>query len=237
MSISWFSTSKIDPKLSPLLKLYSDKSSATPLKTIQCAVINGYEYQVCHCTIPDLTYDTVYYYVLLNSKTEVYLENSENRLDFTMVNPLKSSVTILQIGDSGIKTKLLDNIAKRMDHLETDFDLMLHLGDISYADDYDLFGKNPDYVTNWAKFSTMVSNITSSKPYMVCPGNHDVTCHTYGDEFCPQELRNFTTYRNWFNMPDSVGPKLWYSFDYGDAHFTFINTESDFPGCPNDRLI
>ena len=60
-----------------------------------------------------------------------------------------------------------------------------------------------------------------------------LSCHTFGDEFCPEELRNFSTYRNWFNMPDSIGPNLWYSFNLGPVHFVFINTESDFPGAPS----
>ena len=54
--------------------------------------------------------------------------------------------------------------------------------------------------------------------YHVCPGNHDITCHDYGDEFCPEELRNFSVYRQWFNMPSSVGPNLWHSFDFGNTH-------------------
>ena len=228
MGISWYTSENIHE---PTLKLFSSQTDDTPIQTVLCRTVGGIRYYMHHCIVSDLQYQIIYFYQLTDNANNYY-KSSEIKLQFQMVNPEKTSFTIMQIGDTGIDTKLLDAIHKRTTNIETDFDLLFHLGDISYADDRDKVGKNPDYITNWTKFADMISNTTSIKPYMVCPGNHDITCHMYGDLLCPDELRNFTTFRNWFQMPNSIGPNLWYSFDYGEAHFTFINTESDYPNAP-----
>ncbi|KAJ6110923.1 hypothetical protein N7486_003158 [Penicillium sp. IBT 16267x] len=64
---------------------------------------------------------------------------------------------------------------------------------------------------------------------------------TYYD--CPPSQRNFTAYNNRFHMPGgripsdkSVG-NMWYSFDYGLAHFVSMDTETDYPNSPEWPFI
>lgn len=80
-----------------------------------------------------------------------------------------------------------------------------------------------------------MQHITSFKPYMVGPGNHESNCDNGGTsgytvQTCFEGQRNFTGIINHFRMPDSesggVGP-FWYSFDYGLVHFVNFNTETD----------
>jgi hypothetical protein len=67
---------------------------------------------------------------------------------------------------------------------------------------------------------------------MVCPGNHDISCHSATDIGCSKNLRNFTAFNSRFKMPSNGVKNMWYSFDYGPIHFVSINTESDYPYSP-----
>ena len=51
-------------------------------------------------------------------------------------------------------------------------------------------------------------------------------------------LGNFTAYNHRFRMPwreSGASSNMWYSFNYGPVHFVQIDTETDFPGSPNDQ--
>jgi hypothetical protein len=70
---------------------------------------------------------------------------------------------------------------------------------------------------------------------MVAPGNHEASCHEFGDIFCPVPFTNFTAYNYRFRMPaveSGSGTNMWSSFDYGMAHFIMIDTETDVPKAP-----
>jgi 3',5'-cyclic AMP phosphodiesterase CpdA len=83
--------------------------------------------------------------------------------------------------------------------------------------------------------------VTSIKPYMVGPGNHEANCDnggtsdkasniTYTDSICMPGQTNFTGYRNHFRMPSAESSGLgnfWYSFDHGMTHFIQLDTETD----------
>jgi len=196
-------------------------------RIISCSRVKGHSFFSYHCVTMGLVANIKYSYVF--SDAGVVLEGP---LSFIMPDAAKRNITIIHIGDMGITNSA--NVLSQL-KLQDNIDMVFHGGDIAYADKADKIGSAPDYISVWKQFSNMTNSITSRFAYHVCPGNHDITCHDYGDEFCPEELRNFSVYRQWFNMPSSVGPNLWYSFDFGPAHFVFINTESDYPNAPSEQ--
>jgi len=120
-------------------------------------------------------------------------------------------------------------------------DLFIHIGDISYADDYFLrpeFLYLDTYENTWDMWQQWMMPLTSVVPYMVLPGNHEAACQEFLTYMvCPSYQTNFTTYQNRFRMPSQesgagdVG-NMWSSFDYGMVHFVMIDTETDFPNAP-----
>jgi hypothetical protein len=90
-------------------------------------------------------------------------------------------------------------------------------------------------------FYDEMTPITSLKPYMVGPGNHEANCDnggttdkahniSYTVSICMPGQTNFTGYRNHFRMPSDVSGGLenfWYSFDHGMTHFITLDTETD----------
>lgn len=92
-----------------------------------------------------------------------------------------------------------------------------------------------DYDTTWNEWANQMQPIAAEKAYMALPGNHEASCHSFGDFFCPDGLRNFSAYNARFRMPaqeSGSGTNMWSSFDYGSAHFISIDTESDYPNAP-----
>lgn len=70
---------------------------------------------------------------------------------------------------------------------------------------------------------------------MVNPGNHEATCHSFGDFFCPDGLKNFTAYNHRFRMPakeSGSNTNMWTSWNYGNTHWIMIDTETDYPHAP-----
>merc|ERR1711871_725535 len=130
-------------------------------------------------------------------------------------------------------------------------DLFWHLGDIGYADDaflHDIVGFEYEQVYNG--FMHWIENITSAKPYMVAVGNHESECHSPAcliDKKKSGALSNFSAYNTHWRMPfgedvDAVArsagrstSNMWYSFNYGLAHFVNLNTETDWDGAPEEK--
>lgn len=91
------------------------------------------------------------------------------------------------------------------------------------------------------EYYDQMTPITSTKPYMVGPGNHEANCDnggtsdkkhniSYTVDICMPGQTNFTGFRNHFRMPtaESGGTgNFWYSFDHGMAHFITLDTETD----------
>ena len=95
-----------------------------------------------------------------------------------------------------------------------DLSMLVHGGDISYADNYH---KTSNWHI-WRQYISKLQPFSSQVLYMTGPGNHET-------QF------NFTAYHNWFHMPykrsRSTSPD-YYSFDYLGVHFAMISTEMDF---------
>jgi len=97
------------------------------------------------------------------------------------------------------------------------------------------------YETLLEQFYDEMQPVTSVKPYMTGPGNHEGNCYnggtsdkanniTYTDSFCLEGQNNYTGYRSHFRMPgpESGGEgSMWYSWDFGLTHFVQIDTETD----------
>ncbi|KAK5580708.1 hypothetical protein RB653_000732 [Dictyostelium firmibasis] len=90
-----------------------------------------------------------------------------------------------------------------------------HVGDIAYAD-LTLDSKYAGNETIWNNFLSSVNPLTSTLPYMTCPGNHD----SFGDEF--------SVYAKTWQMPTEHHSDHWYSYDYNGVHFTSISSEDSF---------
>jgi acid phosphatase type 7 len=84
-------------------------------------------------------------------------------------------------------------------------------------------------------FYDQMTPITTVKPYMVGPGNHEANCDNggtgpYTTSICMPGQMNFTGYRNHFRMPSDESGGLenfWYSYDSGMVHYIQIDTETD----------
>ena len=123
-------------------------------------------------------------------------------------------------------------------------DLVWQGGDVGYADDAWL---HIDCVTDFCyeeeydKFMNAIDSWTSKVPYMVLPGNHEADCHDPAclvDRNKRDQMSNFTTFNTRFRMPapecDAAAENMHYSFNYRNVHFISIDTETGFPGAPEE---
>lgn len=165
-------------------------------------------------------------------------------------HPHSNEVTrILAYGDLGVansketmqRIKAITNTTNA-DSASTAIDFILHFGDIAYADDYDeVFPPwNPRYAEIYDEWADSMESVMSAIPYMVSPGNHEQTCHSWSDFRCHSSLENFTVYRNYFRMPSAEHHEegggvmnMWWSMNYKNIHILTISTETDYPGSPD----
>ena len=219
LSISWTTQELYDNE--PFIEYGTNKNDLNLIS--RGTSIQYHNNSVHHHVITNtLSQSTRYFFKICNSP----------RID-SFISPKTSfPLKIAIYGDMGI-----ENSNNTIHSLKNkDLDLFLHIGDISYADDrgYEI-GNNPEYEDVYDSFLSAVNIFSNNRPYMVAPGNHDISCHSVSDIGCDENLRNFTAFNSRFRMPsdESGGIKnLWYSFDFGPVHFISINTESDYPGSP-----
>jgi hypothetical protein len=145
--------------------------------------------------------------------------------------------TLLVYADMGIDLgqkviSRLHNLIPPSNSTDTVFDFVLHIGDMSYANDF----PSDMYEDIWNAWFETLELLMSVRPYMVAPGNHEYHC---GQESCYPQTQNFTAYNARFKMPSFAsggatghGRNMWYSFNYGNVHYVVIDTETDFPGAP-----
>lgn len=151
---------------------------------------------------------------------------------------------------------------ERLLALSESYEFVVHPGDFAYADDWylnpnDLFAGPDSYEAILEQFYDQLSPVSSSKAYMVGPGNHEASCNEIPliSELCPAGQYNFTDFITRFKgvMPSGTDgassndtanalrrqarklafPPMWYSFDYGSVHYVSINTETDFDNAPD----
>jgi acid phosphatase type 7 len=135
--------------------------------------------------------------------------------------------TVVAYGDMGV-----DNSNGTMTQLIRGseagaYDLVIHMGDISYANDH-----SAQFEETWTTWLTEMQPVMANVPYMVAPGNHESVCKAL---HCALQTSNFTTYKQKFRMPgpeSGTDTNMFYSFDYYNIHFVAISSESDYPGAP-----
>lgn len=152
-------------------------------------------------------------------------------------------------------------IARLIDMLD-DYEFVIHPGDLAYADDWAYRTANQNrgpaaYQAILESFYDQLAPVAGRKPYMVSPGNHEAACKEdmHFSRKCPLGQRNFTDFMHRFDdmMPTAfnstssndtarvkankatllANPPFWYSFEYGMAHITMLDTETDFPNAPD----
>eukprot|EP01147_Barroeca_monosierra_P000147 gene147-3538_t len=122
----------------------------------------------------------------------------------------ETPIRIAVIGDAGATDASMLSIAHITQRVvDRSIDFLLHDGDIGYADGYQPL---------WDQYMRKIESIAGFVPYMTVQGNHE-------------GFYNFKPYMARFTMPwkqcHSDSP-LYYSFDYGNAHFVSVNSESEF---------
>jgi hypothetical protein len=89
---------------------------------------------------------------------------------------------------------------------------LVHVGDVSYADDLgskiepdpgpdEKYAGGRGYEAIYDLFGDMVEPLTERMPYLVTPGNHDVSCHVTSDVGCIDGHKNFSAFNHRFRMP------------------------------------
>jgi hypothetical protein len=155
-------------------------------------------------------------------------------------------VTALLFADLGAREES-EATLERIKNLtgEISPDVLIHAGDISYADDAFLHEGahvllRERYEETWKMFMEEISEAGANRiPYMVAVGNHESECHS---PFClsrrftlAEQLRNFTAYNCRFSMNGARTHSMWHSFSLGPVFFVALNTETDFPGAKEEH--
>lgn len=161
-----------------------------------------------------------------------------------------------------IQPSLNHTTIQRLADTINDYELIIHPGDLGYADDWvykahNAFEGKKAYQAILEQFYDQLAPIASRRPYMASPGNHEAACQEmpYTTTLCPAGQKNFTDFMTRFgrSMPHAfastsedaqarinanrakalANPPFWYSFEYGMAHIVMIDTETDFAGAPD----
>eukprot|EP01035_Chromulina_nebulosa_P018126 gene18126-23780_t len=184
-------------------------------------------------TLTDLSPSTLYYY-------RYGVGNSVSELKSFTSAPSDTDITVkfAAFGDMGAyQTGTLGTIERLTEHVD-EFDFILHIGDISYAEGEGI---------EWDVFGNIIEPIAEKIPYMVSVGNHEYD-HTSGGENDPSGASGQGYHPSWGNYgSDSYGecgvplyyrfsaPQsalsnaiFWYSFSYGPVLVIQMSSEHDF---------
>ncbi|KAF8968595.1 metallophosphoesterase [Flammula alnicola] len=166
-------------------------------------------------------------------------------VDLGLIGPDGLSTTVGKGAANPLAPGEINTIQSLQQHDAWDF--LWHPGDIAYADYWlkeEVQGFLPNtsvadgfhvYESLLNQFYDEMTPITSQKPWMVGPGNHEANCdnggtHGFDVTICVPGQTNFTGFRNHFRMPSSESGGLenfWFSFDHGMVHFVQFDTETD----------
>lgn len=193
-----------------------------------------------HTTLIDLQPNQIYYYVVGDEidgfSPEFYFLSPPNK------STPDVSTSFFVFGDMGLwysqdTISYINNVVNN-----EKIDLILHSGDISYADDsfYHIGCRiNFCYESTYDNYMNTIEKWASKIPYMTAPGNHEADCHDFAclkDPEKRQKLSNFTAYNTRFKMPfeesNAQALNMHYSFNYNNIHFISIDSETGYPNAP-----
>ena len=200
-------------------------------------------------------YETFHHHTVLSNLLEpntryYYIVGDENdgfSSEFTFMSPKtetdpNESSTFLVYGDLGVwySDDTMSYINKEVNTGE--IELIIHSGDISYADDSFLHKGcmiKSCYEPTWDSYMNIIEDWASKVPYMTAPGNHEADCHDTECLHNPiqrEKLSNFSAYNTRFRMPSeecgSNALNMHYSFNYKNIHFIAIDSETGYPNAP-----
>ena len=172
---------------------------------------NMYLWTTCTHTaiLSDLIQNTTYYY-RVGGEGEW-----SGTYSFKTLEESPAKVIIGAIADHGTS----NNAQETTNHMENeDMDLVIHAGDISYANGAGS-GNGIGDQSVWDEYQNQIEDVASRTPHMYAPGNHEEDAEPYG----------FDAYESRFFNPGSNS--FWYSFDFEFIHFISISAEHDYePG-------
>jgi hypothetical protein len=237
MAVSWQTVGRT---ITSTVKYGTDQSNLNSVATgTSSTYFETYDH---HVVLQNLASNTVYYYQCGDA-----LSGWSDVISFTTAPAGATSsdfdeFTVAVIGDMGVNfSKDTINLLAQLASNDA-YNLIWHVGDISYADDGFLTSPFKDtYEDIWNEYMNELQSFTSVFPYMVLPGNHEAECHSPACQTSLVELKrlsHFAAYNNRFRMPspESEGTlNMWYSFNYGPVHFINIDTETDYNNSPLDE--
>lgn len=110
-----------------------------------------------------------------------------------------------------------DRLVEDLDNI----DIVLHIGDLSYAN---------GYLSEWDQFTSQIEPIASRVPYMVASGNHERDWPNTGSFYKNTDSGGEcgVLAETMFYVPAKDRAKFWYSTDYGMFHFCIADSEHDW---------
>lgn len=186
------------------------------------------------CTFGPITPRQTYYYRVGQAGCSPYGPAYSVVSPIVPQPPLGANVSLAIFGDLGT-TNVEGTLKSMHDDLRSNLvSMLIHVGDISYADHADPPGPNPEYEPITDEFFRLIEPVARRAPYLVTPGNHDVTCHIKGDEGCLEYHKNFTVFNTRWRMPSRQSngvENLWYSFDYGNGTLDMVDIHLPLYNC------
>lgn len=110
-----------------------------------------------------------------------------------------------------------DRLVEDLDNI----DIVLHIGDLSYAN---------GYLSEWDQFTSQIEPIASRVPYMVASGNHERDWPNTGSFYKNTDSGGEcgVLAETMFYVPAKDRSKFWYATDYGMFHFCIADSEHDW---------
>jgi len=241
MTVSWITQSPADSSLEFTQDVESETNwiTVTGVSQNYTAYCHGsntpdYTYKsgfIHHVKIVNLVPGTIYAYRVGSNAAEKGVSTVRKFRTLPAVGDLSRPMAFAVVGDLGqtaYSAQTVQHVAE-----DPDLQIVLHAGDMSYAD--------CDH-KRWDSWGLMVDYVASSTPYMVAAGNHEI-------EMDPVQQTTFMAYKNRFAMPEikptedmttpaelptGCGPSdyngfydfgnSFYSFEFGGVHAIVLNS-------------